>query len=148
MKFKWMPTQYFFCLLVLAVITHFIIPIVKIIYSPYIYLGILFIILGVVFNLWADTLFKKNKTRVKPHESPTSLQTSGPFRISRNPMYLGMLIILIGVSILLGSLSTFLFPILFIVLMESIFISFEEKNLEKAFGEKYLEYKKSVRRWF
>jgi len=62
-------------------------------------------------------------------------------------MYLGMCVILLGATIILGSIITFLSPILFVILMEIIFISFEDKNLEEAFGEDYINYKKKVRRW-
>ena len=102
---------------------------------------------GIILNIWSDLLFKKKKTTVKPHKTPSLLVISGPFRISRHPMYLGMVAILLGTAILHGTLITFLFPIIFIILMEIVFISTEEKNLEKAFGEKYLNYKKKVRRW-
>ena len=105
------------------------------------------IIFGIILNIWADALFKKRKTTVKPHEKPTSFEISGPFRISRHPMYLGMAAILLGTSIILGSLISFLFPIIFIILMEIMFIRIEEKNLEKVFGKKYLDYKRKVRRW-
>ena len=98
-------------------------------------------------NIWSDQLFKKSKTTVKPHEIPTILELSGPFRISRHPMYLGMVAILLGIAILLGSLVTSIFPIFFIILMEILFIPTEERNLKKIFGKEYLDYKKKVRRW-
>ena len=62
-------------------------------------------------------------------------------------MYLGMNLILWGISILLGSLITFIFPIVFIILIKRLFIEFEENNLEKRFGKRYIDYKKKVRRW-
>ena len=62
-------------------------------------------------------------------------------------MYLGMAAILLGEAAFLGSLVTFAFPLIFAVLMEALFISKEEENLERAFGEDYLDYKRSVRRW-
>ena len=105
------------------------------------------LVFGCVINVITDNLFKHRKTTVKPYEKPTSFITSGPFKISRHPMYLGMLLILLGVAVLLGSLLTFIPCLAFIILMELIFISLEEKNLEKEFGNKYLEYKKKVRRW-
>lgn len=147
MQSKIMPTTYLLVLLLLSIGLHFAFPVKKIIHSPYTYLGIIFIISGAILNIWADSMFKKSKTTVKPHETPTSLEVSGPFRISRHPMYLGGSAILLGVAIILGSIITFVFPILFVILMEIIFISFEEKNLEKVFGEKYFDYKKKVRRW-
>jgi len=126
---------------------HFIFPIKKLIFSPYTYLGFVFIALGIILNIWTDILFKKKKTTVKPYKKPTQLLISGPFRISRHPMYLGMAIILLGVAIIHGTLITFVFPIIFIIFMELFFIPFEEKNLERIFGKKYLNYKKKVRRW-
>jgi len=62
-------------------------------------------------------------------------------------MYLGMLIILIGIAILMGSLITFIFPIIFFVIINWFFIPMEEKNMEIKFGKKYSEYKNKVRRW-
>ena len=147
MKSKILPPTYFIVLLLLSIGLHFVFPIKKIIFPPYTYLGILLIIFGIVINIWADALFKKSKTTVKPHEKPISLETSGPFHISRHPMYLGMAAILLGVSVMLGSLIPFLFLIIFIIIMETKFILIEEKNLEKTFGKKYLDYKKKVRRW-
>jgi protein-S-isoprenylcysteine O-methyltransferase Ste14 len=115
--------------------------------APYHYIGIVLIGIGVVLNLWADALFKRHKTTVKPYENPTHFATSGPFRVSRHPMYLGMVAILLGVAIALGPLLSLLVPILFVIVMEVMFIPFEEKNLEQAFGKEYHDYKKKVRRW-
>ena len=92
-------------------------------------------------------LFKQMMTTVKPHEHPTSLITTGPFRVSRHPMYVGMAAILLGIAVLLGSLSPFCTPLLYVILMEVLFIPKEEKNLEEAFGEEFFDYKREVRRW-
>jgi len=147
MNQKIMPTTYFIIFLILSIILHFVFPVKKIIFPPYTYLGGLLIIFGVILNIWTDLLFKKKKTTVKPYEVPTSIETSGPFCISQHPMYLGMTSVLFGVAILHGTLITFVFPIIFIILMEIIFIPTEEKNLEKKFGKRYIDYKKRVRRW-
>jgi protein-S-isoprenylcysteine O-methyltransferase Ste14 len=74
--------------------------------------------------------------------------TSGVFRISRNPMYLGMTLILFGVSILVGSLTAFVSPVAFFFISEHQFIPLEEKSMENVFGESYLDYARRVRRWF
>jgi len=142
-----MPPTYFFILLFLSIALHFIFPVMKIIYPPYTYLGFVFIALGAVLNIWADLLMKKNKTTVKPHEKPTQLITSGPFGISRNPQYLGFTSILLGVVILHGTIIMFLFPVFFAIVIETMFIPMEEKNLESVFGKKYTEYKNKIRRW-
>ena len=147
MRNKILPPTYFILLLILSIGLHFIFPIKKIIFPPYTYFGWIFIIFGAVLNLWTDSLFKKNKTTVKPFEKPAELITVGPFKISRHPMYLGMTAILLGVAILHGTLITLIFPLIFIVLSETLFLSQEEKNLEETFGENYINYKNRVRRW-
>jgi protein-S-isoprenylcysteine O-methyltransferase Ste14 len=67
--------------------------------------------------------------------------------MSRNPIYLGMASMLLGVAIFLGKLVSFAFPIVFVLIIEAAFIPKEERNLEKIFGERYRKYKKSVRQW-
>ena len=98
-------------------------------------------------NLWADALMKKHNRTVKPHLKPTTLLTSGVFRFTRNPMYLGMTLILFGVSVAVGSLTAFVSPVAFFFISECSFIPFEEASMEIAFGDSYLEYKRRVRRW-
>jgi protein-S-isoprenylcysteine O-methyltransferase Ste14 len=147
MEKRIMPTTYFIILLLLSIGFHFVFPLLKFIFSPYNYLGFGLIIFGIIMNLWTDSLFKKKQTTVKPYEMPNFFVTSGPFKLSRHPMYLGMMSILLGVAIFLGSLITFAFPIIFIMIMEKLFIPLEEKNLEKKFGNQYIDYKKRVRRW-
>ncbi len=147
MRVNVLPQTYFALFLVLSLGLHLVFPITKVISPPYTYLGAVLIIFGIVMNIWADALFKRRKTTVKPYETPTSLETSGPFRLSRHPMYLGMAAMLLGEAVVLGTLITFLFPIVFVALMEKTFIRIEEKNLERVFGKEYLSYKSRVRRW-
>jgi protein-S-isoprenylcysteine O-methyltransferase Ste14 len=142
-----MPPTYFLVTIILSIIMHFVLPIKRIISPPYTYAGIIFIVFGGVINLWTDGLFKEMKTTVKPYEDAVELITQGPFKLSRHPMYLGMTSILFGIALLHGTIVTFIFPILFIVLCEVLFIRFEEASMEKIFGEKYLNYRKKVRRW-
>ena len=150
-KRKIMPPTYFLVLLLLSIGLHFLLSVKQIIYPSYTYLGIILgiilTIMGIVLNIWSDSLFKKNKTTVKPHETPSKLIITGPFCISRHPMYLGMAMILLGITIFLGSLVTFAFPIIFVILMELMFIPFEEENLEKTFKQEYINYKERVRSW-
>ena len=144
---KIMPTSYFLILLLLLILFHFILPIVKLDYSPYNYIGIVLILFGGYINLWTDALLKKGETTVKPHLKPSNLIISGPFKFSRHPMYLGMLSILLGAAVIAGSLVSFIFPLIYIVLMEVLFIPMEERNLVEAFGKNYMEYREKVRRW-
>ena len=142
-----MPTTYFIVFLLLSLGFHFIFPIIKFIFPPYNYLGFGLVIFGILINLWTDSLFKKKQTTVKPFEMPNFFVASGPFKLSRHPMYLGMMSILLGFAISQGSLIPFVFPVIFIIIMEKRFIPLEEKNLEKKFDNQYIDYKKRVRRW-
>ena len=144
---KIMPTTYFIVLLVLSIVFHSFFPLMKFYYFPYNCIGILFVIIGITLNIWTDSMFKKSKTTVKPHLKPSYLHDSGPFRVSRHPMYLGMFLILFGGALIMGSLTVFLFSFIFIVLMNMLFIPAEEKNMENTFGKRYSEYRKKVRRW-
>ncbi len=94
-----MPTTYFIILLLLSIGCDSFFPLLKFIFSPFNYLGFGLIIFGVIINLWTDSLFKQNQTTVKPFEMPNFFVTSGPFKLSRHPMYLGMMSILLGVAI-------------------------------------------------
>ncbi len=129
------------------IIIHFLLPVIKIIHFPWTLSGIIPILSGSVLNLVADRYFKNAGTTVKPFEKSIALVTGGVFRISRHPMYLGMFLILAGISILLGSLTPFLIAAAFPFIMEAVFIKKEEKMLEDTFSLQYRAYQKKVRRW-
>lgn len=107
------------------------------------------IVVGVSMDIISFLNFQKNKTTVNPlsPEKATSLVIGGFYRFTRNPMYLGMLLILTGIAMLLASISSFLLLPVFVLAMNSLQIKPEEKALEKIFSEEYLNYKKKVRRW-
>jgi protein-S-isoprenylcysteine O-methyltransferase Ste14 len=84
---------------------------------------------------------------VKPFEESKALITTGVFAISRNPMYLGMTLILFGLGLLLGSLTPFLVVSALPVLLGRLFIFPEEQMLDDTFGAQFQEYRKRVRRW-
>lgn len=118
-----------------------------VVHKPYTYLGIALMLLGLVMANWAAITFRKVKTSFQLHGESSALTTSGPFRFSRNPMYLSMLIWLAGLAVLLGSLTPFLFPILLLLLANFLIIPLEERNMGQRFGTEYAEYKRRVRRW-
>ncbi|MBU3940672.1 MAG: isoprenylcysteine carboxylmethyltransferase family protein [Nanoarchaeota archaeon] len=145
---KFTPPDYLLVFIGLQIIFNYFLPIFRFIYGPFIYLGVPFFLIGIYLNLiFVYYAFKKEKTTVNPYEIPNKLVKYGAFKITRNPCYLGMALTLLGVSIWLGSLVSFIFPFLFIVLTNIFTIPIEEKNLEKKFGKEYLDYKKKVRRW-
>ena len=119
----------------------------RVIYPPVSYAGLVFIIAGVVLAGFAAGLFGKEHTTIKPFEESSSLVTAGPFRFTRNPMYLGMVLVLIGVGILLGRFLPFLVIPAFAVLIQQRFIRHEESDLHRVFGSEYEEFQARVRRW-
>jgi protein-S-isoprenylcysteine O-methyltransferase Ste14 len=146
-KTSLLPPSYLLIFLLFAIGLHFVLPIAHIVPFPYNLVGLLLIAIGIWLNLWADGLFKTNETTVKPFEKSSALILDGPFRFTRHPMYLGMVIGLLGLAILLRSLVTFFVTIAFAITMTVVFIHPEEKAMKEAFGNEYLDYKARVRRW-
>jgi protein-S-isoprenylcysteine O-methyltransferase Ste14 len=110
-------------------------------------LGIGLMVAGLALDVWAAGLFSRAGTTVKPLEPSSALVTRGPFRLSRNPMYLGMVVALAGLGMVLGSLTPFAVVAVFALLIEHRFIRREEAMLESTFGAAYTEYRSRVRRW-
>lgn len=146
-KSKILPPRYFTISILLIPLFHYLIPIAALIFFPWNLTGLLLIALGGLLNLFADKDFKKRNTTVKPFEESTVLITDGVFRISRNPMYLGMLFLLLGESLLFGSISSLIVVIAFTIVIHFVFIVEEEKMLTNKFGSEYIKYAGRVRRW-
>lgn len=88
------------------------------------------------------------RTTLRPDETPSLLVTDGFHRYSRNPMYTGMLISLVGGFVMLGSATPVLLIPLFFWCIRTRFIAYEEQMLESRFGDEYLAYRSRVRRFF
>jgi len=129
---------------------HKYIPLTNIITPPFNNIGFVFIGTGFFIDLWSLILFFKHKTTFHPLklEKTEKLVTSGMYKFSRNPMYLGLLLLLAGWAIMLGSLSAFVPVPLFVLLLNRVQIYHEEKILLEKFPDKYKEYRARVRRWF
>ncbi len=92
-------------------------------------------------------LFRRAGTPVRPVSPATTIVKSGPYRYSRNPMYVGMAGVLTGLAILLGSPAVFLMLIGALIAVHFGVVLPEERYLEALYGETYLHYKRSVSRW-
>ncbi len=147
MRIKIVPDVYFILLLSLSILCHFLLPISTFIFYPYSIAGVILIGIGLNLTFRTNRLLAEHKTSLQTFETPNLLITSGSFRFSRNPIYLGMIILLLGAALLLTSLSSLLSPLLFFIILNYFIIPFEEKMLTKQFGEKYTAYKSKVRRW-
>lgn len=128
-------------------VLHVGFPIAQPIGEPYRYAGAVLIALAAALGFWGVVLFRRARTGVVPFSEATVLVTAGPYRFSRNPMYLGMAGILLGTAIWLGSLTPWLVLPAFMRIITERFIVPEEAMLERVFGSRYLEYRGSVRRW-
>lgn len=117
--------------------------------SPWNKLGLIIIGMAVVLDIWSLLLFFHSKTTPNPMKpgSTSHLVTSGLYRYSRNPMYLGLLVMLIGWGLYLGSLSPLSMLPLFIRLLTKQQIEPEEIILMDKFGPEYKDFQQRVRRW-
>lgn len=107
------------------------------------------IAIGLAFDLVSVAAFLRARTTVTPlaPDKTARIVTGGLYRISRNPMYLGMLLVLIGIAILLRNPLGLIAAAVFVAYITAFQITPEERLLEAKFGEDYLRYKRSVRRW-
>ena len=142
-----MPTTYLLIALILILLLHFVYPIDSILTRPWNLAGLIPLLLGIILNLLADQALKQHNTTVKPFQESNALIVDGVYGITRHPMYLGFMLILIGVSLLLGTLSPYVVVTIFAVFVEFVFIQQEEEMLEDSFQEKWVQYKSKVRKW-
>lgn len=103
--------------------------------------------LGLALFVWTLWTFHRHHTTVNPYAAASALCTDGPFRYSRNPIYVGDWLILVGVCLLLHTLWPLLFAPLIWAMLRYGVIRHEEAHLEAKFGEPYRLYKARVRRW-
>lgn len=112
-------------------------------------IAILICMLGIAMDLFSVGLFARNKTTVSPFspQNTESLVTTGLYKYTRNPMYLGMAIILTGLAVWLGNVLSFLIIPCFAWYLTMLQIIPEEEILLEKFGEEYGNYMMRVRRW-
>jgi len=110
-------------------------------------LGPLFIVCGFAVGLLGFREMRRAETNVDPYKAATTVVTTGPYRFTRNPMYVGFTLMYVGLSALTNALApVLLLPAVFAVMRRGV-IEREERYLERKFGDEYLQYKERVRRW-
>ncbi|MEW5869341.1 MAG: isoprenylcysteine carboxylmethyltransferase family protein [Chloroflexota bacterium] len=119
----------------------------RLISAPYSWIGILGILAGISLLSWATLHMVQSRTTLNPLTDPRVLVTEGPFRLSRNPMYLGTLLAYTGLAVFVGSLQAWCFPLIFFAAANWLFIPYEETILKQVFAENYEAYRRAVRRW-
>lgn len=144
---KLLPPFLFVGCLLLALALHAWLPGRHLLPPPYPLVGLVFIALGILLLGAGNRRFVQVRTNIHTFRPPDVLVTDGVFRFTRNPMYLGFLLLLAGSATLLGSLTPWLAPLLFFLAAQTLYIPFEERACAARFGAAYADYRTRVRRW-
>ena len=105
------------------------------------------VVCGFAVGLLGFREMRRAETNVDPYKPATTVVTEGPYRFTRNPMYVGFTLMYVGISALANALApVLLLPAVFAVMRRGV-IEREERYLERKFGDEYLQYKERVRRW-
>ena len=107
----------------------------------------LFSCCGLALSLAGKVQFSRNDSEIHPFRTPRNLVTDGVFRFTRNPMYLGFILFLVGVALLVNLWPAMLAPFLFFFAINSWYVPHEERAAAAMFGDDYLAYTQQVRRW-
>ncbi|MFP2932685.1 methyltransferase family protein [Pyxidicoccus sp. 3LG] len=109
--------------------------------------GLLLLALGLGVTIAARAQFARARTNIYTFSEPDLLVTDGLFRLTRNPMYLGFSVALVGLSLFLGSLVPMLLAAAYVLISDRWYIAFEENMMLARFGEDYRRYARRTRRW-
>ena len=112
-----------------------------------IFFGIFIVLLGIILVYISLKKLSKMETTFIPDGEPAKLVVDGPFRISRNPTYLGMLLILLGTALSLQSLSSLMVAAVFFLIINFTWIRHEENKLSEIFKDDWQDYSSKTRRW-
>jgi protein-S-isoprenylcysteine O-methyltransferase Ste14 len=110
--------------------------------------GVPMMLAGFAWMAWAWWHFRRAGTPLPPTARPTMLVDEGPYRFGRNPMYLGMVVMMLGAGLSAGVPFVALAALNFVVIVSAVHIPYEEAQMRRAFGGWYSDYAASVRRWF
>jgi protein-S-isoprenylcysteine O-methyltransferase Ste14 len=132
---------------VISVVVHLLIQLPIMRYSIRLACGIALIVLAPTLALSALRTMKAAGTNVHPSEPALALVRDGPFRFSRNPMYLALCLLQVALGFFLNDMITLLFVVPLAAIFHYGVILREERYLTAKFGEPYLQYKREVRRW-
>ncbi|MGJ3265266.1 MAG: methyltransferase family protein [Salinarimonas sp.] len=110
-------------------------------------LGVVAILAGLGLDLWTAWTFSRARTTIMPHRGANALVTSGPFRFSRNPIYVGNTLLTAGLGLVFDNLWLVGFAVVAAFLVQKLAIEREEAHLARRFGEEWRAYAARVRRW-
>ncbi len=142
-----LPPMLFAPLLDISLVVGVLLPVVGPMPWAVRWIGAPVIAVGLWLNLGGAGLFSRVGTNIKTFDDPDQLVTEGPFRFTRNPMYLGFMLMLSGASLLIGSLTAWIGPLVFLAAAQLWYIPFEEERMRTTFGDAYDDYCDRVPRW-
>jgi len=146
-KRRILPPVWFFAAIVLMAALDWFAPLYRWHSETLRWLGGAFVVAGLALTVAGARLFARRGTAIKPFEESSVLVTSGPYRFTRNPMYAGLIAMLIGVALLLEAASPLVVVPIFAWIIATRFVAVEERMLGERFGAAYAEYRARVRRW-
>lgn len=141
------PPVYFLLALGISLALDRWLPVTRVVPQPWHWLGLALLAPALALVVPGARALARRGTTLHPFGEPTALVTDGPYRYSRNPLYLGLALLLLGAAIFLGSVTPFLVVPGFMAAIGVSFIRREEAALSATFGERYTEYRRRVRRW-
>ena len=144
---KMKPPVYVLAALLAMLAAHALVPIARVLPFPWNLIGLAPLFLGAALAVYAIRLFASHKTTPEPFGVSGALVTGGPFRVTRNPMYLGIILMVAGVAALFGTAGPWLIVPVLGILLDVVFVRREEEKMELLFGDAYRNYKNHVRRW-
>lgn len=131
----------------LALALHWLVPLVELSRLPARLAGAAGLVAGGLLARWGEQLMRQAGTNVRPDHPTLALVTEGPFRFSRNPLYLGLTPLYIGLALLVPAVWPLLLLVPVLGIMRWGVIAREERYLERKFGETYRTYARRARRW-
>ena len=141
------PPRIAFALLAISIGLWYFSPTYTLLYIPYKLVASVSVIAGFTVMILAWLQFKRSDAAVCPTAKTSQIIMNGMYRYSRNPMYLGMLLMLLGAAFIMGTIPSMLSPAVFFLIIDKIFIPYEEDKLQSSFGDSYNEYMMATRRW-
>ena len=141
------PPRIAFVMLAIAAVLHLVSPRADAVVFTAPWIGVVVALAGFAIMMWGWWLFQRHAVAICPTAPTERLLTRGIYALTRNPMYLGMVSMMLGVGLYFGTLPFYLATVAYLVLIDRVFCQYEEKKLEAAFGDEYRHYRARVRRW-
>jgi protein-S-isoprenylcysteine O-methyltransferase Ste14 len=142
------PPRIAMTLLMVAALAQYVVPIDSLRLPTFFVPGAVFTALGFGVMIRAWWLFKLHETAICPTAATTTFISGDIYRLTRNPMYLGMICMLLGIALLAGSWLFYIVTAIYALILNNVFCRYEENDLLSQYGEDYAEYVARVRRWF